>query len=176
MLVTVIQHLMVIIKSIFSFFFFYNETLFWPPEQSLRSSKPKSSLRFHISPKIWDFKVSIQRNSFVSYVFFWAVWSRMLKEISEDYTHLYTQTKLTSQWKKNKAFCLFFAPLLIGFFFFSFEAKKWKKFTIFLLFISLVHFQACAKSAHLLNEASQNHERPRPAGSQMICAFSPRKN
>lgn len=65
MLVTVIQHLMAIIKSIYLVFcVFLNITLFRPPEQSLRSSKrgkkrrKKSTLRSNISPwKIGDLKV-----------------------------------------------------------------------------------------------------------------------
>lgn len=108
-------------------FFFYNETLYWPFEQSLRSSKPKSTLRSHIS-LCTHF---IQTNYLFLMRIFWAVRSCMLKETREDYTHLYTQTKLNITVKKKKKkswanFCSVAADRL--FFKCLFETEKWNIF------------------------------------------------
>lgn len=131
MLVTVIQHLMAIIKSIF-LFFFYNETLFWPFEQSLRSSKPKSTLRSHIS-----LCTHLIQTNYLFMCIFWAVRSCMLKGNQRGLYTLVHTDKIKHHSKKKLSiwnFCLVFAPLLIYFFFKCLLKQRNKRFTVFFYF------------------------------------------
>ena len=102
MLVTVIQHLMAIIQSIFLFF------------SIARSSKAKSTVRSRISLRTHV----IQTKYWSLYVYFFFSCMEPT-EIREDNTHLYTKTKVNITVKKKKLnisnFC--FALLLLYSFF-----------------------------------------------------------